>query len=129
MTILTVTEDNLNELLARKAPVVLDFWAPWCDPCSNFAPVFEAAALKHTDMVFAQINVDAEQSLAEDFGIRSVPTLMVIREKILVARESGALTGEQLNQLIEQVRLIDMDDLRNELAASAGDLDAIDHCG
>lgn len=123
----TVTEDNLQELLARRAPVVLDFWADWCQPCRSFAPVFEAAASRHTDMVFGKIDIDRQPALAEDFRIRSVPTLMIIREQILVHRASGALTATELLQILEQARLIDMDDLRAELAAAEGDLDAIDH--
>jgi thioredoxin len=127
MTILTITEDNFNQILEDHPIVVLDFWATWCGPCKSFAPVFEAAAAKHTDIVFGKIDTDEEQSLAKAFNIRSVPTLMVIREKIMVIRESGALPANSLEKVIEHVRLIDMDDLRNEIAAMEGDADAIDH--
>lgn len=127
MTTLTITEDNFNQILEDHPIVVLDFWATWCGPCKSFAPVFEAAAAKHTDIVFGKIDTDEEQSLAKAFNIRSVPTLMVIREKIMVIRESGALPANSLEKAIEHVRLIDMDDLRNEIAAMEGDADAIDH--
>lgn len=127
MTTLTITEDNFNQILEDHPIVVLDFWATWCGPCKSFAPVFEAAAAKHTDIVFGKIDTDEEQSLAKAFNIRSVPTLMVIREKIMVIRESGALPANSLEKVIEHVRLIDMDDLRNEIAAMEGDADAIDH--
>ncbi len=127
MSTLTITEDNFNQIIEANPIIVLDFWATWCGPCKNFAPVFEAAAAKHADIVFGKIDTDEEQSLASAFGIRSVPTLMVIREKIMVIRESGALPASSLEKVIEHVRLLDMDDLRNEIAAMEGDADAIDH--
>lgn len=127
MSTLTLTEDNFNQIIETHPIVVLDFWATWCGPCKSFAPIFEAAAIKHADIVFGKIDTDEEQSLASAFGIRSVPTLMVIREKIMVIRESGALPASSLEKVIEHVRLLDMDDLRNEIAAMEGDADAIDH--
>ena len=92
-----------------------------------FRSVFEAAAQRHPDMLFGKIDSDAQADLAEAFEIRSVPTLMVIREQILVFRQSGVLSEAQLQQVLEQARLIDMDELRAEIAAAEGDLDAIDH--
>lgn len=127
MATLTITEANFNEVVETHPIVVLDFWATWCGPCKGFAPVFEAAAAKHTDIVFGKIDTDAEAGLASAFNIRSVPTLMIIREKIMVIRESGALPSASLEKVIEHARLLDMDDLRNELAAMEGDADAIDH--
>ncbi len=127
MTVLTITEDNFNEIVDSHPILVLDFWATWCGPCRSFGPVFEAAAARHPDLVFGKIDTDAEQGLSKDFNIRSVPSLMIIREKILVVRESGALPMASLEKVIEHARLLDMDDLRAELAAMEGDMDAIDH--
>jgi thioredoxin len=127
MSTLTITDDNFNEVVEAHPILVLDFWATWCGPCKRFAPVFEAAAARHTDITFGKIDTDAQQALASSFDIRSVPTLMVIRDKIMVIRESGALPAASLEKVISHVRLLDMDDVRNEIAAMEGDADAIDH--
>ncbi len=126
MSTLTVTGQNFSKLVEAHPILVLDFWATWCAPCRNFAPVFEAAAERHADITFGKVDTDAEQGLANAFGIRTVPTLMVIRENVMVVRESGALPANVLERVIEHVRLLDMDEIRTELAAIEGDADAID---
>jgi thioredoxin len=116
MATVEITEHNFGDTIANNGIVVLDFWAEWCGPCRNFAPVFEAAAEKHSDIVFGKIDTEAQQELANHFKIRSIPTLMVLRDKILIFRESGALPGEAFENLIEQIRALDMDKVRAEIA-------------
>ncbi|HEX6828810.1 MAG TPA: thioredoxin domain-containing protein [Burkholderiales bacterium] len=96
--------------------MVIDFWAPWCGPCRGFAPVFEAASEKHGDVVFAKVNTDEEQEIAGAFGIRSIPTLMIFREQIIIYSQPGALPGTALEDVIGKARTLDMDVVRREIA-------------
>ncbi|GAB2563886.1 thioredoxin [Leucobacter ruminantium] len=97
--------------------VLVDFWAAWCGPCRAFAPTFERASEQHPDIVFGKVDTEAEQQLATDFRITSIPTLMVFRDGILAYSQAGALTAPQLEQLIQGARDLDMDDVRRQLAA------------
>lgn len=117
MASLEITAENFNDVLEKNPIVFLDFWAAWCGPCRNFAPTYEAASEANPDIVFGKIDTEAQQELAATFQIRSIPTIAVIREGIMVFRESGALPASALNQVIEGVRGLDMEQVRAEIAA------------
>jgi thioredoxin 1 len=116
MAVVELTKDNFEATVNGNDTVIVDFWAPWCGPCKGFAPVFEAAAEKHPDIVFAKINTDDEQEIAGHFGIRSIPTLMVFREQVILYAQPGALPASALDSVIEQTRALDMAKVREEIA-------------
>jgi len=114
-----LTEATFNETLADNDIVLVDWWASWCGPCRAFAPVFTAAAEVHDDIVFAKVDTEANQGLAAAAGIMSIPTLMVFRDQILVFSQAGALPAAALEDLISQVRALDMDEVRRTVEAQA----------
>lgn len=117
MRTIEITTDNLETTIGAGGIVLLDFWAAWCGPCRAFAPVFEQAAESHTGIVFGKIDTEAQQELAAGFGITSIPTLMAFRDGIGVFSQAGALPGPALEQLIDAVRQLDMDEVREQAEA------------
>jgi len=115
MTVHTATADTLEGLLKDNDILLLDFWAPWCGPCQSFGPIFEQAAEANPDVGFAKVNTEEEQALAGHFQIRSIPTLMVFREQILLFNQAGALPRQALDELITKVKDLDMDEVRAEV--------------
>lgn len=117
MATLDLTKDNFEQTVLNNDLVILDFWAPWCGPCQGFAPVYEEISEKYADVVFAKVNTEEEQELAGYFQIRSIPTLMVFREKIIIFSQPGALPGSALEEIIAKAKTLDMDQIRAEIAA------------
>ena len=111
--------ERFSEAVTGHSFAIVDFWAPWCAPCRAFAPTFSAAAARHPDILFAKINTEDEQQLAAHFGIRSIPTLMIFRDDIIVYAEAGALPPAGLEQVIAAARALDMDAVRRDVAAQA----------
>jgi thioredoxin 2 len=116
MTTINLDKHTFQAAIGSSQPLIVDFWAPWCGPCRNFAPVFESAAEKHPDITFAKVNTEEQQELAAGMNIRSIPTLMVFREQVLLYSQPGALSGSQLEELITQVQAIDMQKVHAEIA-------------
>jgi thioredoxin len=116
MATLELTTENFNETIESNDIVIVDFWAPWCGPCKSFAPTFEAASETHPDVVFAKVNTEDETDLAQGCGIRSIPTLMLFRQKILLFNEAGALSPAQLEDIVAKVKELDMEQVRASMA-------------
>jgi thioredoxin 1 len=117
MATVDLTKDNFEQVVTGNDVVIVDFWAPWCAPCRAFAPTFEQASLQHADVVFAKVNTEEEQEVAGAFNIRSIPTLMVFREKVILYAEAGSLPAAALEQVIAQAKGIDMSAVHREIAA------------
>lgn len=124
MTIHEATFDTIDSLITQNDILIVDFWAPWCGPCQSFAPIFEAAAEAHPDVTFVKANTEAEQQLAGYFQIRSIPTLMVFREQILLFNQAGALPRQALDDLIGKVKALDMDEVRREVTKAEAEQEA-----
>ena len=119
MATVELTKENFEQVITGNDMVLVDFWAPWCGPCRTFAPVFEQASEKYSNVVFAKVNTEEEQEIAAHFQIRSIPTLMIFREKIIIFSQPGALPGSALDQLVDQASALDMDQVRKDIETQA----------
>lgn len=119
MAVLELNEQNFEEVILNNDFVVIDFWAPWCGPCKGFAPVFEAASEKHEGITFAKVNTEEHQALAGHFQIRSIPTLVIFREKVIIYAQPGALPASGFDDLITRAKEVDMAQVHAEIAAES----------
>ena len=123
MAVVELTKDTFTDAVAGEGITLVDFWADWCPPCKRFAPVYEKAAAKHGDITFGKVDTEAEQELALAFDIRSIPTLMIVRDGVTLYSQPGAIPESALEDLIAQARALDMDEVRKALAEK-GDVGA-----
>lgn len=124
---MALTKDTFDATVQENDTVIVDFWAEWCGPCRSFAPTYEAASEKHDDIVFAKVDTEDQQELAMAFGIRSIPTLMVFKEQVILYSQPGALPPEMFEDLVGQVKNIDMEEVRAQMAQHEAEHGAGDH--
>lgn len=124
MATVEITTESFGPTIEGNDIVIVDFWASWCQPCVRFAPTFEAASDKHEDIVFGKVDTEAQQQLAAEANITSIPTLMAFREKVLVFAQPGALNGTQLDSVIDAVKALDMKDVHAAVAAKQAEAPA-----
>ena len=117
MAVVELTKDNFEEVVTGNAFVIVDFWAPWCGPCRSFAPTYEKVSGDHPEIVFAKVNTEEEHEIAGHFRIRSIPTLMIFRDKIIIFSEAGALPESAFRELVKKAGGLDMEEVRRQVAA------------
>ncbi|MFP3874128.1 MAG: thioredoxin [Thiohalophilus sp.] len=116
MATVDLTTENFKDVIEQNDFVIIDFWAPWCGPCQSFGPVYEEVSEKHDDVVFAKVNTEEQQELAGMFNVRSIPTLMIFREQVILFSEAGALQKSSFEKLIEDAKALDMEKVHQEVA-------------
>jgi thioredoxin 1 len=121
MAVIELTKENFEQVVTSNPTVIVDYWAPWCGPCRGFAPVFEKVAEANPDVVFAKVNTDQEQEIAAHFQIRSIPTLMVFRDQIIVFSQPGALPQGAFEQVVQKAKALDMEEVRRQMAEQEKD--------
>ena len=121
MTTSEITAKNFKDIVDQEGIVLIDWWAPWCGPCRTFGPIYERVAGKHPEVTFGKVNTEAEQGLASEFGIRSIPTLMIFRDQVLLFSQPGLLPENVLEDLITQTQKLDMNEVRRKIAEQKPD--------
>jgi thioredoxin 1 len=117
MAVVELSKENFEQTIKDKEFVVVDFWAPWCGPCRSFAPVYDKVSEDHDDILFAKVNTENEQEIAAHFQIRSIPTLMIFREQVIIFAQPGALPEGSFRQLLEKAKELDMVEVRRQIEA------------
>ena len=123
MATINLTKENLESTIMNNDTVIIDFWAEWCGPCKMFGPIFEDASNRHPDVVFAKVDTEAEQELAQYFQVRSIPMVVAFREQIGIFQQPGLLKGPQLDEILGKIKGLDMDQVRADIAKEQEEAD------